>query len=417
MPELPHRPLRDADLADLDRRDPLAPFRRRFRLPEDAIYLDGNSLGPLPTAVPERLNRVIEEEWGRSLIRGWNDHDWIGLPLRVGEKIGRLIGAESGEVVVTDSTSVNLFKLLAAALKARPGRSTVLVEEDGFPTDTYMVQGLLDLVGGHRLRRAPAESLEESLDDDVAVMLVGHVHYRSGALRDLHGLTAAAHRHGALALWDLAHSAGAVPVELAACGVDLAVGCGYKFLNGGPGAPAFLYVARRLQKELTQPLSGWLGHADPFAFEADYRPAPGIARHLCGTPPILSMAALDTACDLLLEADLEALRAKSLELGAIFQRLVQERCAGLGLKLAGPEEPWRRGSQISWRHPKGYAVVRALVERGVIPDFRGPDVIRCGLAPLYLRYTDLGAAVDHLRQTLEEEPWRRPELRNRHGVP
>lgn len=413
MPELT-----DSDLEALDAADPLAPFRGRFRMPPGLVYLDGNSLGPLPGAVPARLARVVEEEWGGSLIRGWNDHRWLDLPLRLGDKIARLVGAGAGEVAVADSTSINLFKLLAATLEARPGRSTLLVEEDTFPTDAYMAEGLVRLAGtGHRLRRAPAHELAERLDDDVAVVLVSHVDYRSGEITDMAELERAARLRDALVVWDLAHSAGALPLALNADGARLAVGCGYKFLNGGPGAPAFLYVAHELQATLRQPLSGWLGHADPFAFESGYRPAEGIARFLCGTPPILSMSALDEAVDLLLEIDRDALREKSMALGEVFLRLVDERCAGFGLHRACPADARRRGSQVSLAHPQAYALTRALVERGVIPDFRTPDVLRCGLGAPYLRYADLGLAVDTLRDVLATGAWDEPRFKTRSGVP
>src|SRR5690606_29149439 len=305
------------DCVARDRDDPLAKFRDRFHLPEGVIYLDGNSLGALPRVAAERMRAVVEQEWGRDLIRSWNIHGWIDLPRRAGNKIARLIGAEPGEVIVADSTSVNLFKLLAAALRLRPGRTVIVSERDNFPTDLYVAQGLIDLLGaGHELRLIDRpEDAIDAIDEDVAVVSLTHVNYRTGRIHPMRDLTAAAHRAGALMLWDLCHSAGALPVELGACEADLAVGCGYKYLNGGPGAPAFLYVAERLQDDIRPPLSGWMGHEAPFAFDVDYRPAPGIARNLCGTPAILSLTALDAGLDVLLDADMNEVRAKSLALG------------------------------------------------------------------------------------------------------
>jgi kynureninase len=401
---------RDAD-------DPLAPFRDRFALPEGVIYLDGNSLGPLPKATPARLAAVAEAEWGRDLIRSWNAHSWIDLPRRVGDKIARLIGAREGEVVVADSTSVNLFKLMAAALRLRPERRTILSEAGNFPTDLYMAQGLAALLGkGHELRLVEAEAIPAALGPDVALLFLTEVDYRSGRRHDMAALTRRAHEAGALALWDLAHSAGALPVALDACEADLAVGCGYKYLNGGPGAPAFLYVAERLQAEFRSPLAGWLGHAAPFAFETEYRPAPGIARAICGTPPILSLAALEVGVDIALAADLALVRRKSEALTQLFIDLVEQDCAGLGLRLASPAEPERRGSQVSYAHQEGYAVMQALIARGVIGDFRAPDLLRFGFAPLYTRFADVFDAVGILRDILATAAWDRPEFKQRAAV-
>lgn len=413
-------PLRD--LQALDRADPLAAFRDRFALPAGVIYLDGNSLGPLPRTVPGRVRELVEDEWGRDLIRSWNVHGWIDLPHRVGDKIARLIGAAPGEVVVADSTSVDLFKLLAAALEAAPDRRVVVSEAGNFPTDLYVMQGLARMVealGGHRFELRTIgrrDELTDALGDDVAVVLLTQVDYRTGELWDLAETTRRIHDAGALALWDLAHSAGAVPVDLAAAGADLAVGCGYKFLNGGPGAPAFLYVAHRHQEALRSPVQGWLGHQAPFAFEPAYRPAPGIDRFQAGTPPVLSMAALDAALDAFDGVEMTALREKSVALGDLFLELVERACAGLGIEPACPRDGSRRGSQVSFRHPEGYAVVQALIARGVIGDFREPDVLRFGLAPLYLRYADVGEAVRHLREVLEGQEWDRPEHKTRAAV-
>ena len=386
------------DAAALDRADELAAFHDRFVLPHGVIYLDGNSLGALPKGTAARVAQVVEQEWGQSLIRSWTDHGWIDLQFRVGEKIGQLIGAASGTTLVADSTSVNLFKLLAAALDRRPGRKVILTEEGNFPTDLYVAQGLAALLQrGHELRPVPAAQLHEALDQDVAVLMLTHVNYRSGAMHDMATLTRAAHDAGALVLWDLSHSAGAVPLRIDEDDVDLAVGCGYKYLNGGPGAPAFLYVAKRLQDDLRMPLTGWLGHADPFAFESLYRPADGIARGVVGTPPILSLAALEVGVEMLLQASMSAIREKSLRLAELFISLTERES---GFTLLTPREPEHRGSQVSFAHLHGYAIMQALIERGVIGDFRAPDVLRFGLAPLYVRFVDVWDAVTALREVM-----------------
>ena len=416
MSGLPDSLDRDA-CAALDAGDPLAPMRGRFVLDEGLIYLDGNSLGALPAATPPRLARVVGEEWGRGLIGSWNDAGWIEAPRRLGDKVAGLIGADAGEVLVADSTSVNLFKLLAGAVRARPGRRVVLSHADNFPADLYVAQGLCELLdGGCELRTVAPAELAGALDADVAVLMVTHVDYATGAVQDMAALSAAARGCGALSLWDLSHSTAALPVDLGGCGADLAVGCGYKYLNGGPGAPAFLYVARRLQETIRSPLRGWMGHAEPFAFEPGHRHAPGVQGFLCGTPPILGMAALEAALDLWLEVDLDAVRAKSVRLGDLLIRLVDERCAGLGLTVASPREGARRGSQVALRHPDGYRVVRALIDRGVVGDFRSPDIVRLGLAPLYLRHVDVWEAVETLREVLATRAQDRPEYAVRAAV-
>ena len=380
-----------ASIEQLDRDDPLAALRDAFLIPDGVIYLDGNSLGPLPRATPARLAQVVAQEWGRGLIRSWTDAAWLTLPERIGDRIARLVGAPPGTVLAADGTSINLFKLLAAALALRPGRRTILTETGNFPSDLYIAEGLARLLDrGHTVRAVPRDALEGALDDDTAILMVTHVDYRFGALADMHTLTAAAHRTGALALWDLAHSAGALPVELEDAGADLAVGCGYKFLNGGPGAPAFLYVARHLQPDMRYPLTGWLGHADPFAFEPAHRAAPGIAAATVGTPSILAMTALEVGVELALTAPLSQVRAKSQQLAAI---LIEQS----GLEPALPPG-LPRGSQVSFRHPDARAVVEALAERGVIGDFRPPDLIRLGLTPLTLSHAEVARAAKILRE-------------------
>lgn len=386
--------------AELDRQDPLAPWRDRFEVPEGVVYLDGNSLGALPKATSTQLARVLRDEWGTGLIRSWDAAHWIDAPQRVGGKIARLIGAEADEVVAADSTSVNLFKLLAAALRLRPERPVILTEATNFPTDRYIAEGLVDLLGGtHELRLVDRDDLTQALDDGTAVLALTHVDYASAAVHDMPALTEAAHRCGALALWDLSHSAGAVPVDLNGSQADLAVGCGYKYLNGGPGAPAYLYVARRWQDALRSPLSGWMGHADPFAFEARYRPAPGISRWLAGTPSILAMAALEVGVDIWLQVDQQAARHKSQALGDLFIQLL-DSLIGLDLEIVSPRQGDRRGSHVSVRHPQASSVMETLNREGVIGDFRPPDVMRFGFAALYTRYVDIWDAASRLAQIL-----------------
>ena len=406
-----------ADLEALDAADPLARHRGAFALPVGVIYLDGNSLGALPRATPRRLAEVAEREWGDGLIRSWNQAGWIDLPAKVGDKIAPLIGAAPGEVIVTDSTSVNLFKTLAGALRVAGGRRIVVTEAENFPTDLYMMQGLVEWLGGrHTLRVVDADDIAAAIDGDTAVLALTHVNYRSGAMHDMAAVTRLCHERGALALWDLSHSAGAMPLDVAGAGVDFAIGCGYKYLNGGPGAPAFAYVPRRHQDAFRHPLSGWLGHAAPFAFEDSYRPAPGIARCLTGTPPILSMAALEVGVDLLLDCDLVGIRKKSMRLTDSFVQLVEERCGAHELRLLSPRSARARGSQVSFRHPDGYPIMQALIARGVIGDFRAPDILRFGLAPLYVRHADVWDAVAALAHVLDTRAWDRPEFHARAAV-
>ena len=397
----------------LDSADPLAEFRERFTIPEGVIYLDGNSLGPLPRGTPVRLAEVVLEEWGEGLIRSWNDAAWIGLPQKVGAKIAPLIGAAPHEVIAADSTSVNLFKLIAAALTMRPGRNVILSEPGNFPTDLYMIEGLAKQ-GLATRRLAPRDRLAEALDQDVALLLLTHVHYKTGSLHDIAALTKAAHDAGALVLWDLSHSVGALPVDLNACEADFAVGCGYKYLNGGPGAPAFAFVAGRHHAALHQPLTGWMGHAAPFAFSDDYAPGEGIIRLLCGTPPILALAALEVGVDLIAEIGVERLYVRSQQLSEFFLLCLGE--LGVEIDLASPADPTQRGSQLSFGHPEAYALSRALIARGVIGDFREPDILRLGFAPAYLRFEDIAEAARHLAEVLDNRDWQRPEFRERTAV-
>jgi kynureninase len=395
----------------LDAADPLAHCRERFALPDGVIYLDGNSLGALPRAAAAAMADTVERQWGDDLIASWNKYDWIGAPQRLGDRIAPLIGAGKGEVLVGDSTSINLFKLLAAALAARPGRSTILSETGNFPTDLYIAQGLTGLTGA-TLRTVEADAVEGAIDGDTAVVMLTHVDYRGGRRHDMARLTAAAHAAGALMLWDLSHSAGAMAVDLRAAGADLAVGCGYKYLNGGPGAPAFLYVAERLQDQLASPLSGWLGHAEPFAFEPDYRPAPGIARFQAGTPSILAMAALEAGLATFDGVSMSDLEAKSRALSDLFIALVEERCPDL--TLASPRGS--RGSHLVFAHPHAFALMQALIGRGVIGDYREPDLVRFGFAPLYNSFADVWRAIAVMADLLTSRAYDQPHFRQRQRV-
>ncbi|MDF1767174.1 kynureninase [Maricaulis sp.] len=403
------------DIKALDAADPLTGFKSRFDLPDGVIYLDGNSLGARPASVPARMEQVLQQEWGEDLIRSWNTHDWINAPRRLGAKIARLIGADADEVLAGESTSVNIFKALCACLQLAPQRSVILSETGNFPTDAYMMEGLATLSGGRiRQRLVETSELANALDDEVAALLLTHTNYKSGRLHDMKALTGLAQARGIPVIWDLSHSAGALPVELNTCGADFAVGCGYKYLNGGPGAPAFLFVAKRHQETVSPVLSGWLGHARPFAFEEHYAPAPGIDRFQCGTPAILGMAALECGLDIMLEADMDAIRAKSQALGDLFIEQVEGRLDGF--ELRSPRDPAQRGSQVSFAHPDGYPIMQALIARGVIGDFRAPDILRFGFTPLYVGYEDVARAVDHLVEVMTAQEWREPRFNQRAAV-
>jgi kynureninase len=412
---------RDDALA-LDADDRLAPLREQFDIPAGLIYLDGNSLGVLPRATAARVQQVVATEWGQGLIRSWNSAGWMDLPARVGDKIAHLVGAGAGELVVADSTSVNLFKVLSAALtivqQDAPARRRIVSERSNFPTDLYIAESLARERGFELVLVEPGD-IGTALDAHTAVLMLTHVNYRTGRMHDMAALTRAAHAAGALTIWDLAHSAGAVPVDLNGAQADFAVGCGYKYLNGGPGAPAFVWAHARHVSRFWQPLAGWIGHAAPFEFTPGYRPAEGIGRYQCGTPAVLSLAALECGVDTVLAAEplggMAALRAKSLSLTRLFAERVLATCPALS--LVSPTADAERGSQVCFAHPAiGYAVVQALIARGVIGDFRAPDILRFGFTPLYLRHVDAWDAAEHLRQVMLTDEWRRPEFNQRHAV-
>jgi kynureninase len=396
---------------NMDSNDPLASYRASFVITDpDLVYLDGNSLGRLTQTILDRVQQVTEQEWGTDLIRAWNEN-WWEAPVRIGEKIGRLVGAAPGQVIACDTVSVNLFKLASAALALRPDRTRIVTDMLNFPSDLYILQGLVHSLGGkHTILRIGSldgdvtpdlDSLAAAIDDSTALLTLSHVTFKSGYLYDMKAFTEMAHHHGALVIWDLSHSAGAVPVILDACNADFAIGCTYKYLNGGPGAPAFIYIRKELQEQVVSPICGWWGQNTPFAFGLDYIPAPGVTRFLTGSQPILSLLAMEAALDPLLEAGLERLRAKSLLLSEYLIYLSDTLLSPLGFHLGSPRTPERRGSHISLHHPEGYRINRALIEEmNVLPDFREPDNLRLGLTPLYTSFSEVWQGVDRIRQVV-----------------
>lgn len=403
--------MKRSDCEALDRDDPLKHKRAAFAVPQGMIYLDGNSLGVLPKNVPARVAQVAEKQWGETLIKSWNEHGWFHLPQKIGDRIARLIGAPAGSVIAGDTISVNLFKLLGAAAKLNPERRVILSDNGNFPSDLYVAQGFRDLMDdGYVLKVVDPELVMEAIDETVAFTMITEVDYRTARLHDMKAVTQRAHDKGALTIWDLAHSAGATPVQLQASDADFALGCTYKYLNGGPGAPAFLYVKPQLQDKVQPPLAGWWGHAAPFAFDLDYRPAPGIIRNQCGTQPILSMAALDAALDVWDDVDMGVLRKKSLALCKTFIDLVEQRLAAHGVKVAGPRDMAARGSHVSIHHPQGYAVMQALIAANVVGDFRAPDMMRFGFTPLYTSFAEVWDAVDILARILDRDEWNQPQF-------
>lgn len=400
----------------LDKKDPLFSKAGEFSLPNNTIYLDGNSLGPLPKKAEERASEVVKNQWGEGLITSWNKHHWISLPQQVGDKIGTIVGAKQGQVICCDSISINLFKVLSAALRMHPERKVIATTRNNFPTDIYMVQGLLDLLGTeYSIRYVDENSVAAQLDEDIAVLMLTQVNFRSGLKLDMKGITEQAHNKGILTLWDLAHSAGAFPVALDECNVDFAVGCTYKYLNGGPGAPAFIYVARRHQDAYKQPLSGWMGHSSPFSFSPDYTPDTSIKQNLCGTPGIIGMSILDAALDVFEGVSIKAIDEKSKKLQAYF--IAEAKRAGLldELKVVSPSLD-NRGSQIAFAHDDAYAICQAWIAEGVIADFRAPNILRVGFAPLYLSFADIEKAVIALAAIMSEKRYDREEFKQQQSV-
>lgn len=401
----------------LDAEDPLASLRDTFSIPNGVIYLDGNSLGALQKGIAERIDRVVKQQWGEGLIRSWNDTDWYEMPMCVGDRIAPLIGAGAGEVVVGDSTSVSLFRVVAAGLGLQSGRNVIVTERGNFPSDLYILEGLQRLRPDLQIRQAAAgQDPTELIDERTALLVLTQVDYKSGLIRDMKQLTEAAHSAGALTVWDLSHSTGIIPVALNASGADFAIGCGYKYLNGGPGAPSFTWVAPRHVDRVAQPLAGWLGHQDPFAFTPEYVPAPGIRRFITGTQQVLSLAALDEAMKIWEKISIAQVREKSVLQTSRFIAQVEARCEGLGLTLASPRDAAVRGGQVSFMHEQGYAVMQALIARGVIGDFRAPNLLRFGFSPLYLSFVEIDRAVDALTDILTTRSWDDPRFTTKRRV-
>lgn len=401
----------------LDAADQLARFRELFHVPEGKIYLDGNSLGLMPKACADHVQGVLHNEWSEGLISSWTGAGWFHLPMTVGDRIAPIVGAGEKEIAVGDSTSVNLFKCLAAALKLQEGRKVILSEADNFPTDHYIASGLADMMDGYSVRDLnPGDDLTKKLDENVAVLVLSHVHYKTCEIRDVKAINQAAHDKGVLVLWDLSHTSGAVEINLKADDCDFAVGCTYKYLNGGPGAPAFAWINPRLQEKFQQPLSGWMGHFDPFAFTPDYQPAHGARRFVCGTPQVLSLSSLDEALKLWADVDRDALFAKSRAMTSFFIEAVETVCADHPLTLVCPRDASKRGSHVSFDYENGYGAMRAMADRGVIGDFRAPKTMRFGFAPLYLSFADVANAVGHLKAVLDGQEWDREEYKIRGEV-
>jgi kynureninase len=407
----------EKDCVDLDEKDPLALEAVKYYVPRGVLYFAGNSLGALPVAAQERVASIIRDEWGEKLVGGWNSAGWYTSPSRVGAKIARLIGADADEVTVTDSTSVNLFKSIIAAMGLNTQRKVCLTDREIFPTDLYIMQGIEELLGEQfTLKAVKRDRILAEVGDDTGLVVLSHVDYRTGDVFDMRNITRRVHEAGGLVLWDLCHSAGIFDITLNEAKADFAVGCGYKFLNGGPGAPSFVYVARRHQENIRQPLSGWMGHANPFAFDETYQSAPGIRKMLCGTPSIIAMGCLEAALDELLPVSMVAIRDKSTKLTGLFIELMKERCADFGFTLISSENDDIRGSQISYTHEQGYAIMQALIAKNVIGDFRAPDCVRFGVNPLYLSYMDIWRAVDTIKAIMETETWRKFQSQKKEAV-
>ena len=395
------------DLKYLDKQDPLSRYREEFFLPKNTIYFDGNSLGPVPTKTIKNLNKTINEEWGKDLINSWNKANWINLPQTLGDKIAPLLGAKSGEVVVVDSTSLNLFKVLTSALRLNKNRKKIVSESTNFPSDLYILEGVNGMLNNHYECQLIDDDInfEKYIDSSTAVVMLSHINYKTGRISDMKKITDYAHQQGALVVWDLSHSVGVIPMDLHNIGVDFAVGCTYKHLNGGPGAPGFLYVHSDLIAIVSQPLSGWLGHSDPFAFEAKYTPANNINKFICGTPSILSYKAVESALDIFDEISLEQVREKSIQLSELFIKLIQQECGDFGFELFSPIDAALRGSQISYKHENAYPIMQSLISRGIIGDYREPNILRFGISPLYMRYEDVWSAIICLKNIMQSNEW------------
>lgn len=405
------------DFVALDASDPLAAFRDEFFLPENVIYLNGNSLGAMPLAAAARAKQVVEHEWAEGLIGSMNTAGWYDLPSTLGRKIAPLLGAKANEVVLTDAVGINLYKVVAAALQLQPKRKVIVMEGSNFPTNNYTVQGLIESLGqGHRIRFAEKDEILDAIDEDVAVVCITHVHYKTGHIHDMAAITKKAHAVGAAMVWDLCHSLGALPIDVNACKVDFAVACTYKYVNCGPGAPSLLFVAERHHGKVTQPLTGWYSHADPFAFERDYRPQADVRQMLSGTQPTVSLSIAETGIDIMLRADMQEIRAKSMRLTDLFIQLVEDRCGNYGFELISPRDASQRGSQVSFHNEDGYSIIRAMHDKGVICDFRAPGKTRFGFAPLYTRYVDVWDAVDRLHSILVNDTWKEPKYQVRATV-
>lgn len=403
------------EIVELDKADTLADKRDEFLLPDGSIYLNGNSLGPLTTKSQQRVNELVSQQWGQDLIASWNTHAWIDLPLTVGEKIAKLIGAGPEQTLCCDSVSINLLKVLASCLQMQPSRKILLSQKDNFPTDLYVAQGLETLLGSSRcqLKTVEFHELIQALDEDVAVLFLTQVNFRNGDKHDIELLTASAQEKGILVVWDLSHSVGVLPLQMDEWGVDFAVGCGYKYLNGGPGAPAFIYANRQHHGAIRQPIQGWMGHSEPFEFEEDYRHAAGVAQFLTGTTPILSMAALDSALDVFANIDIANTNAKAMALSELFLNLVRNEECLEELSLESRDEPTSRGAQLAFSHPDAYGICRALNKAGVVVDFRSPDIVRFGFSPLFLRYADIWQAMQVLSKIVSEKRYLTKEFSQR----
>ena len=407
------------DLKSLDNQDPLSRYREEFYLPKNTIYFDGNSLGPVPTKTVENLNKTINDEWGRDLINSWNKADWINLPQRLGDKIAPLLGAKSGEVIVVDSTSVNLFKVLTSALRLNDKRKKIISESTNFPSDLYILEGV-NAMSNNQYECLLIEDddidIEKYIDSSVAVVMLSHINYKTGRISDMKTITDYAHKKGALVVWDLSHSVGVIPMDLHNIGVDFAVGCTYKHLNGGPGAPGFLYVNSDLIEIVSQPLSGWLGHSDPFAFDRKYFPANTINKYICGTPSILSYKAVESGLDVFDGISMDQVREKSIQLSELFIELIQQECGDFGFELFSPTEANLRGSQISFKHENAYPIMQSLISRGVIGDYREPNILRFGISPLYMRFEDIWEAIMNLKTIMESREWDSDRFKKRNYV-